>query len=865
MINIKKKSFNSKEPPKINKEIKQKKVRLINASGENLNVVPLDKALELARKAKLDLVEIAPNARPPICKIMAYAKKNSKPDKNPPVTLIKEKKTSMQKNKVSTPNNKTEEEAASTDNISEKKTSEDNAQNTAQEKTAQVKLIDYTIGHLLPGRVRFYINSLKRRPLIAQAFEREAENHKNIKSLTTNIITGSALVFYDQKQITPEEIIATLSKVQSAKAIKNNNNIICCPKKDNQESDLALPFLGIVATGVILAVSLVKVIFKRGPFSLPVVNKMASVTALVAGIPVFKEGITYMIEHKKLSLDFLVSMAAIMSIVMGEGLTALEVIWLMNCGTLLEEYTADKSRRAIHELIQLGEDEAWMLVDDVEVRIPLDQVPIDAVVCIHTGEKISVDGEIVSGEGSVNQASITGESIPVYKKAEDTVYAGTVLEEGYLQVKAAKVGDDTYLARVIHLVEESLETRAPIESIADQFAAKFVPFAFIFSIGVYVVTRDFYRAMTVLVTACPCAAAIATPTAVSAAIGNAARNNILVKGGRYLEEASRIDTLCLDKTGTLTAGKPTVETVINRTDTASVEDVLALAACAEMHYKHPLGLAIMAHAEKLGVATPEHKSCEMRTGKGILAVMEDCVTIAVGSHRLMTEIDIDVEKLNGEISELMDRGETVVYVAKDTQLIGAIGIRDNLRPEAKETIRQLRETGIKKIVLITGDNKRSAQAVSRMLDLDEYYYEMLPEEKAALIDKLSKAGAEVAMVGDGVNDALALSQSRLGIAMGAGGSELAVETADISLSRDNLEDILSLRRLSLHTMAIIKQNYTYSMAMNAVGITLGAGGIISPLTGGILHILNSIGVILNSSRLLRYKNGKSQIPITSKE
>jgi cation-transporting P-type ATPase C len=635
-------------------------------------------------------------------------------------------------------------------------------------------------------------------------------------------------------------------------------------------------FLGVLAAGAVLGVLALGRFLARWFPGLNIIPTtiIASGAAILTGIPIFREGLEDVIENKRLSLDLLVSLAAIVAVFMGEGLVALEVVWLMNCGTLLEDYTAERSRRAIRNLLDTGEDHVWVRRGESVIKVAVTEVVEGDVVVVHGGEKILVDGEILDGQAAINEAPITGESVPVEKTVNQGVFAGTLVERGTIEIRALKVGDHTYLARILKMVEDSLERRAPIERISDRFAAWFVPSAVVMSVVVYAVTRNFYRAFTVLVTACPCAAAIATPTAISAAVGNAARRHMLVKGGAFIEQASRIDTICMDKTGTLTEGRPRVATIMpsldfsnggvmaevlatlsgRRTGVAAVADdgLLSLAASAELRSTHPLAQALLHEAEARGLRPAEPKSFESVAGQGVVAAINGR-RVVVGSRKFMDTCGIAIKELEDEAERVRDRGETILYAAVDGRLAGLIGVVDRPRPEAKAVVQALERAGIR-IQLLTGDHQRTADAVSHRVGITHYAYDLLPGDKAQWVEDLKREGRVVAMVGDGVNDALALARSDLGIAMGAGGSDVAVEAADIALIQSDLTRLLAMRQLSLKTMRIIKQNYAYSMGINAMGMGLGAMGLISPLMGGLIHVFNSLVVIGNSSRILLLKD-----------
>lgn len=744
--------------------------------------------------------------------------------------------------------------------------------------------VAYRVRHLIPGRIRLHVPALRSAHDRVDQCERAYRGVAGVASVSGNPTTGSLLVVYDPARVSLAEVIATLLHVAIRFALVSVNGIgrvhlVRSEPREAQPHSLRRQFLGVLAAGAVLGLLTVARFavrwfpsWTRLPTSL-----VASGAALLTGIPIFREGLEDVIEHKRLSLDLLVSLAALVAVGMGQGLVALEVVWLMNCGTLLEDYTAERSRRAIRNLLDAGEDRAWVRREDSVVKVAVTDVMVGDIVVVHGGEKILVDGEIVAGQAAVNQAPITGESMPVEKSMSAGVFAGALVERGTIEIRAAKVGDQTYLARILVMVEDSLERRAPIERISDRFAEWFVPSAVILSVAVFVVTRNFYRAFTVLVTACPCAAAIATPTAISAAVGNAARRQMLVKGGAFIEQASRIDTICVDKTGTLTEGRPRVATILTAADfsnggvmaevlaalsgrrdgvsPAAEDGLLSLAASAEMRSTHPLAQALLLEAEARGLRPTEPSSFESTAGQGVVAAIGGR-RVVVGSRKFMDAHGIGIKDLEDEAERVRERGETILYAGVDGRLAGVIGVVDRPRSEAPAVIEALGRAGIR-VQLLTGDHRLTAEAVSRRLGIEDFAYDLLPADKAVWIDDLKARGRVVAMVGDGVNDALALARSDLGIAMGAGGSDVAVEAADIALIQSDLTRLLALRQLSLKTMRIIKQNYAYSMAINGMGMGLGAMGLISPLMGGLIHVFNSLVVIGNSSRILLLKDSAS--------
>jgi cation-transporting P-type ATPase C len=515
----------------------------------------------------------------------------------------------------------------------------------------------------------------------------------------------------------------------------------------------------------------------------------------------------------------------------------LTVNWLLNLGEYLQTLTLQRTRRAIRALLSTGEEEVWVVQDTVESRQPLTTVRPGDLVAVYAGTRIPIDGVVEVGTGTVNEAPITGESMPVFRNVGETVYAGTVLLAGSLRVRVTSVGTDTVVGRLIQRVEEAQELRAPIQTVGERFSAQFVPLSFLLAGGVFVLTRDVRRAVTMLLIACPCAAGMATPTAVSAAIGNGARRGILVKGGTHLEAAATLDTVVFDKTGTLTVGTPNVEQVAALDTTHTPDQVLSLAANVELHSQHPLALAVVRHARDRQLVIEQHDACQ----------------ILVGSRQLLAEFDVPVPaEAEALYAQFAASGEAVMYVAYQDQVAGLIGVRDLIRPEAADALAELRQAGVAHLIMFTGDGEEAAQTVARAVGLTEWRAQLLPEQKYELIRALRACGRRVAMVGDGINDAPALALADVGIAMGTAGSDVAIEAADIALAADDIRHVATTVRLSRQTIGIIRQNYGIALGVNLGGILVGALGLINPFVAAVLHNLSTLLVVFNSARLIGY-------------
>lgn len=715
----------------------------------------------------------------------------------------------------------------------------------------------------LPGRLRVRISGLRNNRKLAKAIERTFRINPQIGEIKVNPDTGKALIIFDPNLVSGKKLFGELTRsinyiCEKIFLIKENGK----QKEETGEikvyepEDLPLKtqFVQVIGTGLVLLGLVLKRFLwgKSIKANSSFVHTVAAVTTIVTGYPILRSGVDHLFIKRKLNNDFLISAATIVSLLMKESITGLVVVWLVNLSTLFQTLTIDKSRKAIRDMLQGKEQMTWLEVNGTLVSVPIESLRINDIIACHDGEKISVDGQVVNGEAAVSQAVITGESIPVHKSTGDKVFAGSIVEEGTLKIKAEKVGEDTSVARIIHLVEQSSEVRAPIENIADRYSEKIVPLSFGLAALVYLLTRDFKRSMTMLIVACPCAAGLSTPTAVSASVGNAARKGILIKGGSYLEKIGSTDVVLFDKTGTLTEGKPTVQTVVTFDENYSKRSVIQLAAAIEAQTNHPLARAVTNYAEKLGLPELDVWDKNVIIGHGVKGKVENSLVL-VGSEHLLNEEGVNIARGKPRAYKLNLSGQTVLYVAQDGKLVGLIGIADKLREQSPQAIERLRrEAGIQKIGLITGDCAELGKLVGKELGLDSVWTEVLPEDKVNIVKEFQKEGMVVTMVGEGINDSPALAKADVGIAMGAGGTDIAIESADVVLAGDNPDKVPSLIRLSNHTMEVIRQNFIFAVGTNALGLVLGAGKWITPLTAAILHNLSTFGVVVNSSKLLTY-------------
>ncbi|MBM4347409.1 MAG: cation-translocating P-type ATPase, partial [Deltaproteobacteria bacterium] len=528
---------------------------------------------------------------------------------------------------------------------------------------------------------------------------------------------------------------------------------------------------------------------------------------------------------------------------------ATTVIFIMLLGEFLEHLTVGKTRKAISSLIQLAPKTAWVRREQQEIRVPIEEVKAKEIVIVKPGERIPVDGKIISGCGSINQSMLTGESIPIDKGIGDRVYCGTINESGSCEIETTQVAEDTKFAQIKRLILEAQAEKSPTQRVMDRFARYFVPAILLIALATFLITGDAIRAITILIVACPCALVLGTPTAVVAAIGNAARQGILIKGGIYLDQMGRLKALLMDKTGTLTYGKPKV-VGIHQLDGSDEKEILYWAAIAEKRSEHPLAKAIAERAEEMGLLIPHPESFESLRGKGVKAKWNG-KAILLGSAQFLIEQKVNLsESAMDVLKQKESEGATSLLLSLDHRLLGLISIADTLRDKARVTIDRIRKEGISEIWMLTGDSPRVAERIGRELGVS-FEASLLPEEKVIKVKEWRRKGHGVAMVGDGINDAPALAAADIGIAMGAAGTDVAIETADIALMTDELEKIPAAIRLSRKALRVIKENIAFALFFNTALVILSAQGWVTMILGAIAHQASSLLVILNSMRLLR--------------
>ncbi|MGO9070733.1 manganese-exporting P-type ATPase CtpC [Mycobacterium sp.] len=702
------------------------------------------------------------------------------------------------------------------------------------------------------GRMRVQVPWVRANSRRAVAVEEAVDRQHGVRAVHAYPHTGSVVVWYSPTRCDRAEVLAAITSAEDVAA-----ELI--PARTPRSADIRnTEVLRMVIGGAALALLGVRrYAFNRPPLLGPTGQLVATGATVFMGYP-FLRGALRSLRSGRAGTDALVTAATIASLVLRENVVALTVLWLLNIGEYLQDLTLRRTRRAISDLLRGTADTAWIRLDDgpqagTEVQVPIDSIQIGDDVVVHDHVAIPVDGEVVDGEAIVDQSAITGETLPVSIVTGATVDAGSVVLRGRLVVRARAVGSETAIGRIITRVEEAHHDRAPIQTIGENFSRRFVPISFIVSAITLAITGDVRRAMTMLLIACPCAVGLATPTAISAAIGNGARRGILIKGGSHLEQAARVDAIVFDKTGTLTVGRPVVTNIIALHKDWEPEQVLAYAASSELHSRHPLAEAVIRSTEERRIIIPPHEECEVLVGLG-MRTWADGRTLLLGSPSLLRSENVKVSKKAADwVGKLRRQAETPLLLAVDGTLVGLISLRDEIRSEAPDVLKKLRANGIRRVVMLTGDHPDIAKVVAGELGIDEWRAEVLPENKLEVVRQLQEDGYIVGMVGDGINDAPALAAANIGIAMGLAGTDVAVETADVALANDDLQRLLDVGDLGARAVDVIRQNYGMSIAVNAAGLLIGAGGALSPVLAALLHNASSVAVVANSSRLIRYR------------
>lgn len=713
--------------------------------------------------------------------------------------------------------------------------------------------------HKIRGRVRIKSKALKYLGKLKNEVEKQLEQVRYIESAKISSVTGTVVIYFDDINVTDDNLIALIQntlnvylvEIYKNERAENSKNIVIERKLQEESPEEIIKKM--TAAGILLIYN----IFKKAPAA-PVVGikrlfNPNTLAVLSLAAPVISNGLGCLVKNKRPNADTLSSSAIISSLLLGKEKTALTIMIMEEFAELLTVYTMKKTRGAIKDMLSVGENYVWKVMENGSIqKVAIEEISKGDKIVVQTGEKISVDGVITKGEAYIDQSSITGEYMPVTKKVGETVFAGTIIKNGNITIEAEKVGDERTVSRIIKLVEDANFNKAQIQNYADNFSAQLIPLNFLLAGIVYGTTRNIQKAMSMLVIDYSCGIRLSTAAAFSAAINTAAKNGILIKGSNYIEEISKADTIIFDKTGTITEGKPSVQTIKLLDKNIGENKMLAYAAAAEETSTHPLAVAILNEVKERGLEIPNHTENKVIVARGIETEVGDSI-IRVGSKKFMEENGISTDNSHDEVKVILGRGEILIYVAKDDKLIGLIGVTDPPRENIKRTINRLRGQGIDEIVLLTGDLEQQAQTIASRMSIDSYESELLPEDKARNILALQSRGSNVIMIGDGINDAPALSYANIGVALGSTRTDVAMEAADITITKDDPLLVPEVIGLSKKTVKTIKENFAMAIGINSFALVLGATGILPAIYSSVIHNMSTILVVGNSLKLLKYK------------
>ena len=725
-------------------------------------------------------------------------------------------------------------------------------------------LLACEIVHRIRGRIRIKSKAFK---YIGASLKTEIEKQlvqvRYIESVEISLITGTILIYFEDVSLSEQNLINLIQNTlnshifeicKNEKIEKSSKYVI---ERKLQEETPGEIIKKIITTAGLLGYNL----FFKSKQEVVTTGirrflNYNTLSTLALAMPVLKNGINSLVKNKRPNADTLSSSAIISSILLGKESAALTIMFLEEVSELLTVYTMEKTRGAIKDMLSVGESYVWKEISEDNVkRVPIEEIQKDDIIVVQTGEKISVDGKIIKGEALIDQSSITGEYMPLKKVEGETVYAGTIVKNGNISILAEKVGDDRTVSRIIKLVEDANFNKADIQNYADTFSAQLIPLNFILAGIVYASTRSITKAMSMLVIDYSCGIRLSTAVAFSAAINTAAKNGILVKGSNFIEELSKAETVIFDKTGTITEGKPKVQSIEVFDNSMSENEMIGLAGAAEEQSSHPLATAIMTEIKDRGIEIPKHskiktvvsRGVETKVGKG-----KEAKVIRVGSKKYMLENNVNLTAAIDAERGIISRGEIGLYIAQDDKIIGLIGVSDPPRENIKKAINRLRNYGVDDIVLLTGDLRQQAETIASRMSIDRYESELLPEDKAKNILKFQSKGSNVIMIGDGVNDAPALSYANVGVALGSTRTDVAMEAADITITQDNPLLVPGVIGLSKNTVKTIKENFAMVIGLNTFALVLGATGILAPIYASVLHNSTTILVVLNSLKLLKY-------------
>lgn len=721
----------------------------------------------------------------------------------------------------------------------------------------QTPLMKVTVVHSLPGRIRLRSKALTYLSKISDELVSDIKKCTSFNSVEYTPETGGLLINYDMQHLTSEDVVEIIESQIGTYSLlvyqvhRESENALTVNERRLQDASVGGMAKRIAVTAGALAFYGIKCRVCPLPIAVGK-NCMLNVPALLSlglSVDIFKSGIESLLVSKKPNADTLTATAVATALLTGRSLSALTTILLSDIAELMTAYTIANTRSAIKDMLGSGDDSHFVVREDGSLELKsVDKINKDDVVSVQTGDKLSVDGIVIEGEAYIDQAAITGEFYPAHKISGQQVYAGTILKSGQLYVKVNRVGDETTVSRIVHMVEDAVSKKAEIQTYMDRFSAQLIPVNFALAGLMYVFTKDINRSLSMMIIDYSCGVRLSTATALSASIYNAARNGVLIKGGNYVETLAKADALVLDKTGTITEGRPKITSIITA-EGFSEREVLELASAAEEDSSHPLAYAILERVRKSGYSIPLHGMITTEVGKGVSTTVDDN-TVYVGNRKYMKFSQIDMRDFLKEAQTLEQHGETVVYVALNDKCIGVLGIHDALKENMKRALNRLRNMGFDDIRLLTGDLAFQAEKVASRMHMDDFQAELMPEDKARTVLSMQANGANVIMIGDGINDAPALAYADVGIAMGNTRTDVAIESASVTIANDDPLLIPSAVQMSRKTMNIIKQNFAMVIGVNTLGIFLSGMGIIPVIWSSVLHNSSTIMVVMNSGRLL---------------
>jgi Cd2+/Zn2+-exporting ATPase len=682
----------------------------------------------------------------------------------------------------------------------------------------------------------------------AKSIEKHLNRLSGVQSVDVNFSLGKMFISHT---LSTERIRQEVKKIGYQAIPDMHQEQATVQRLHSHKSLLEILISGLcIAAGFVLS-------FTQITFVLP--NVLYGIALIISGRQPLRSAY-YGLRSRSLDMNVLMSAAAIGAVFINQWFEAATVVWLFALGAVLENRSVEKTRRSIGDLMNVAPAEAWIKSGDSLIKKLVSAVTVGETMVVKPGERIPLDGEVIKGESSVNQAPITGESIPVDKSQGDAVFAGTLNENGILECQITKLSTNTAIARIIQMVEEAQEKQAPTQTFVDRFARVYTPLVFILAVTVMAIPplagfgtwgSWFYKGLELLVVACPCALVISTPVAIVSAIGNAAKQGVLIKGGAFLEKAGHIQSIAFDKTGTITEGKPKVARII--TFTGDESTLISLAKTLEDYSTHPIAQCLSTYADEKHILAIAGEEFQNIPGKGVQAKISGTVYYA-GSLKLFHERGVGTLGEYAQAQELLESGQTTIVIGTDSELIGVIGVSDTIRKTTRSALNQLKKIGIHDLVMLTGDNQKTAEQVAKEAGITRYFADLLPEDKVASIKKVQASGLKTAMVGDGINDAPALAHADLGIAMGGAGTDTAMETADLVLMADNLEKLPFAISLSRKSLRIIKQNISFALIVKSAALFLIFPGWLTLWLAVFSDTGAALLVILNSLRLFHQKN-----------